>query len=176
MGVITSSSFSKALWPGINAWYGKSYDEFETEYSSLFDTKSSGRAYEEDVGVTSFGLAARKGEGQGILMDEESQAYITRYTHAVYALGFIVTREIFEDDQYDVVAQRRAKGLAYSMRQTKEVIGANVYNRAFDANYTGGDGVSMINAAHPNFAGGSQSNRSSTDADLVRSCTRASVH
>ena len=166
MGVITSSSFSKALWPGINSWYGKEYDEFAVEHTELFDTFSSGRAYEEDVGTTSFGYAGIKGEGQAILMDEESQAYITRYSHVVYGLGFIVTREIYEDDQYDVVAQRRARGLAFSMRQTKEVVAANVYNRAFDGSYVGGDNVSMINANHPNFSGGTQSNRSSTDADL----------
>lgn len=163
---ITSSSFAKALWPGVNSWYGKEYSEFPVEYTELFSTQSSKRAYEEDVGITSFGLAQVKPEGQAIAYDEESQAYVTRYTHVVYGLGFVVTKEIFEDDLYDVVGQRRARGLAFSMRQTKEINGANVYNRAFDAGYTGGDNVSMCNVAHPNYAGGTQSNRSATDADL----------
>ena len=166
MSIITSSSFAKALWPGVNSWYGKEYAEFPVEYTDLFETMSSNRAYEEDVGITSFGLAQVKPEGQAIAYDSESQAFITRYSHVVYALGFIVTREIFEDDQYDVVGQRRARGLAFSMRQTKEIVAANVYNRAFSGSYTGGDGVSMISTAHPNFAGGTQSNRSSTDAAL----------
>lgn len=166
MGIITSSSFAKALWPGVNSWYGKAYSEFPTEYNSLFDTYRSTRAYEEDVGVSSFGLAQIKPEGQAIAYDSESQAFITRYAHVVYALGFIMTREIVEDDQYDVVGQKRAQGLAFSMRQTKEIVAANVYNRAFNNSYTGGDGVSMVNAAHPNFAGGSQSNKPSTDAAL----------
>lgn len=166
MGVVTSSSFAKALWPGINSWYGKEYNEFPVEWTDLFDTFKSNRAYEEDVGVTGFGLARRKPEGQAIDYDEESQAYITRYMHVVYGLGFVVTREIFEDDLYDVVGQRRARGLAYSMRQTKEIVAANVYNRAFNSSYTGGDGVSLVNTSHPNFTGGTQSNRSSTDAAL----------
>ena len=34
---ITTGSFSKALWPGVNAWYGKAYDEYATEYDQLFD-------------------------------------------------------------------------------------------------------------------------------------------
>lgn len=163
---ITSSSFAKALWPGVNSWYGKEYNEYGTQWDKLFNVESSSRAYEEDVGITSFGLAQRKPEGQSIAFDEESQAFITRYAHVVYALGFIVTREIFEDDLYDVVAQRRARGLAYSMRQTKEVVGANVYNRAFDSAYAGGDGVEMISAAHANFAGGTQSNIAATPAAL----------
>jgi hypothetical protein len=166
MGIITSSSFAKALWPGVNSWYGKEYSEFPVEYTALFDTFNSGRAYEEDVGITSFGLAQIKPEGQSIAYDDESQAYVTRYTNVVYGLGFIVTREIYEDDLYDVVSQRRARSLAFSMRQTKEVVAANVYNRAQTAGYVGGDGVTMVSAAHSNFAGGTQSNQSAGDAAL----------
>lgn len=165
-GIISSSSFAKALYPGVSNWYGKEYKEWMTEYDKLFDTFSSRRAYEEDVGITSFGLAQQKPEGQAIGYDDESQAFVTRYTHAVFALGFIITREMQEDDLYDVVGERRARGLAYSMRQTKEVVGANVYNRAFDANYVGGDGVSLLNENHPNFSGGVQSNVLATPADL----------
>lgn len=165
-GVITSSSFAKALYPGVSTWYGKAYDEFPVEHTDLFESYSSSRAYEEDVGTTSFGLAKIKPEGQAIQYDDESQAFITRYSHTVFALGFIITREMVEDDLYDVVGQRRAQGLAFSMRQTREVVAANVYNRAFDGAFTGGDGVSLINASHPNFAGGTQSNTLSVAADL----------
>jgi hypothetical protein len=166
MSVITSSSFAKALWPGVNAWWGKAYSEYPVEYTKLFDTYKSTRQFEEDVGVTSFGLANIKGEGSPINYDTERQSFITRYNHIVYALGFVITREIMEDDQYDVVGQRKAQGLAFSMRQTKEIIAANVYNRAFNSSFVGGDGVSLLNTAHPNFAGGTWSNRLATDADL----------
>lgn len=84
----------------------------------------------------------------------------------MYALGFVITREIMEDDQYDVVGQRKAQGLAFSMRQTKEIVAANVYNRAFNSSYVGGDGVQLLATTHPNFAGGTWSNKLSTDADL----------
>ncbi len=166
MSVINSGSFAKALWPGVNAWYGKAYDEYPVEFKDLFDEFKSSKAFEEDVGISSFGLAVQKGEGAPISYDSERQAFITRYQHLVFALGFIITREIYEDDQYDVVGQRKAQGLAFSMRQTKEVTGANVYNRAFNASYTGGDGVSLINASHPNIKGGTWSNQIATAADL----------
>ncbi len=166
MSVINSGSFAKALWPGINAWYGKAYDEYKTEYTDLFDTQKSSKQFEEDVGISSFGLAVAKPEGSPITMDSERQAFVTRYNHIVYALGFVITREIMEDDQYDVVGQRKAQGLAFSMRQTKEVIGANVYNRAFTAGFTYGDGTVLINNAHPNFAGGTWSNIIATASDL----------
>lgn len=163
---ITTSSFAKALWPGINTWYGKEYSEFPVEYTELFETHNSRRAYEEDVGVSSFGLARLKPEGEAIEFDTESQAFITRYAHSVYALGFIVTKEIFDDDLYDVVGERRARGLAFSMRQTKEIRAANVYNRAFNSSYTGGDGVELCSLVHPNWAGGTWANEPSTPADL----------
>ena len=165
-GIINSASFAKALWPGVNAWYGKAYDEYPVEWDKLFEKFTSRKQYEEDVGISSFGLATVKPEGSPITYDSEQQAFTTRYTHIVYALGFIITREIMEDDQYDVVGQRKAQGLAFSIRQTKEVVGANVYNRAFNASYVGGDGVSLLNNAHPNLAGGTWSNILATAADL----------
>lgn len=166
MSIINSGSFAKALWPGVNAWYGKSYAEYETEYDKLFDKNTSSKAFEEDVGISSFGLAVNKPEGSAISYDSERQAFITRYQHAVFALGFIITREMMEDDQYDVVGQRKAQGLAFSMRQTKEVIAANVYNRAFTAGYVGGDGVVMCSASHVNLKGGTWSNTIATASDL----------
>jgi len=163
---INSASFAKALWPGINEWYGRSYDEWPVEYTELFDVQSSSRAYEEDVGTTGFGLAQVKPEGQNLAYDEESQAYVTRYAHTVYALGFVVTREIYEDDQYDIVGKRRAEALAFSMRQTKEIVGANVYNRAFNSSYLGGDGLEMCSELHTNFSGGTWANELDVAADL----------
>lgn len=166
MGVITSSSFAKALWPGVNAWYGKAYKDYPEEWSALFEKHTSKKAYEEDVGLSSFGLASQKAEGAPISYDSERQGFTTRYNHVVYALGFIITREIYEDDQYDVVGKRKANGLARSMRQTKEIIGANIFNRAATIGYTGGDGVVLLSASHPNVAGGLWSNTPSTQVDL----------
>lgn len=166
MSIINSGSFAKALWPGVNAWYGKAYNEYQTEYDKLFEKYTSTRAFEEDVGVSSFGLAVQKPEGSPISYDTEKQGFITRYQHVVYALGFVITREMMEDDQYDVVGQRKAQGLAFSMRQTKEVVAANVYNRAFTAGYVGGDGVILLANNHPTIAGGTFSNVIGTAADL----------
>lgn len=166
MSVINSGSFAKALWPGVNAWYGKAYDEYPVEYTDLFDKFTSNKAFEEDVGISSFGLAVQKSEGAPVSYDSERQAFTTRYQHVVYALGFLITREVVDDDQYDVVGQRKAQGLAFSMRQTKEIVAANVYNRAFNSAYTGGDGIQLVSTAHVNIKGGTWSNRIAVDADL----------
>jgi phage major head subunit gpT-like protein len=174
-GVITSSSFAKLLWPGLNAIYGKAYNDYATEWDKLFEKNSSDRAYEEDVGLSSFGLASQKAEGAPITYDTERQGFTTRYNHVVYALGFIITREIYEDDQYGKVGGQKAKALARSMRQTKEIIGANVYNRAFNSAYTGGDGKELIATDHPNVAGGTWSNELATAADLSEAALEQAV-
>lgn len=166
MSVINTGSFAKALWPGINEWYGKEYGEYAVEWTELFEQHKSRRAFEEDVGISSFGLAQVKPEGAPISYDSERQGFITRYTPVVYALGFVVTREMFDDDMYDVVGQKKAKGLAFTMRQTKEVVAANIYNRAFNASYTYGDGKELIATDHPNVAGGTWSNELATPADI----------
>jgi hypothetical protein len=166
MSVINSGSFAKALWPGVNAWYGKAYSEYPEEYTKLFEKYTSRKAWEEDVGTSGFGLAVQKSEGNPISYDSERQGFVSRYQHVTFGLGFVITREMMEDDQYDVVGQRKAQGLAFSIRQTKEINGANVYNRAFSGSYLGGDGVAMIANNHPNIAGGTWSNIIGTAADL----------
>lgn len=165
-GVINRGEFGKALWPGLNAWWGEAYDEHPVEYTYLFDTYYSDKAFEEDVQISGFGLAAVKPEGEAIAFDSMTQGFLTRYTHITYALGFIITDEMIEDDQYMVVGQKRARALAYSMRQTKEVVGANVYNRAFNSAFPGGDGVELLSLVHPNTAGGTFANELATAADL----------
>ena len=150
---------------GIHAWWGRQYNEHVVEYTDLFDTQTSDKAYEEDVEITGFGLAPVKDQGTATVYDMETQGAVTRYTNVAYALGYIVTYEELRDDLYEVVSKRRAQALAFSMRQTKENVCANVYNRAFNSTYAGGDGTSMIATNHPTLSG-NQSNQLTNAADL----------
>jgi hypothetical protein len=165
-GVITTGSHPKALWPGVKAWWGQVYDEHPEEYIHLFDKDTSMQNYEEDVQLTGFGLAPVKQEGAGVSYDSEVQGFITRYTHVAYALGYIVTKEELDDNLYENVSKRRAAALAMSFRQTKENVGANIYNRAFNATYSGGDGKAMCAVDHPNTSGGTFANKPAVDVDL----------
>jgi hypothetical protein len=182
MSVITTSSFAKALWPGVNTWYGDAYSQYPVEWDKLFEKNTSRKAFEEDVGGSYFGLASVKNEGAPVTFDSSRQGFTSRYNHVVYALGFIITREIYEDDLYDVVGKQKASALAFSMRQTKEIVGANVYNRAFNTSYTGGDGATLIASAggggsssHANIAGGTWTNGVATAADLSEASLEQAV-
>lgn len=165
MAVITTGAHPKALWPGIHAWWGRMYNEHTEEFPELFEEETSDKSYEEDVEITGFGLAPVKEQGTAIMYDTETQGAVSRYTHVAYALGYIVTYEELRDDLYEAVSKRRAQALAFSMRQTKENIAAAVYNRAFNTNYTGGDGTTLIASNHPTLSG-NQSNLLTTAADL----------
>jgi len=169
---ITTSSFAKSLWPGVNAWYGAAYNQYETEWDKLFDKHTSRKAFEEDVGQSGFGLFQTKAEGTPIQYDTARQGFTSRYNHVVYALGFIITREAVDDDLYDTIGKQKAQALAFASRQTKEVIAANVYNRAFNTSYLGGDGSTLLagpaggSSNHPNIAGGSWTNTTSIALDI----------
>ena len=172
---ITTGNFAKALWPGVNSWYGQSYNDFKTEYTDVFTTHKSKRAWEEDVLVSSFGLAFQKNEGAAVQYDTERQGFTTRYTHVEYALGLVITKNMVADDLYGIVGPRRSKALARSLRQTKETVAANVLNRAFTSGYTGGDGSILCVSSHANVAGGTWSNVISTAADISEAALEQAV-
>lgn len=165
MTVISTGNIAKLLWPGLNARWGANYTEYPKEYTDLVDVFSSDLAYEEDQEVTGFGLAPIKAQGQAIQYDTMQQGVTTRYTHIAYGLGFIITHEALMDNQYEKVGMQRTGSLAFSMRQTKENVVANMYNRAFNSSYTFGDGVQLLSTAHPTLSG-NQSNTLAVAADM----------
>ena len=165
MAVIATGNHPKALWPGVYSWFGAKYNEHPAQYTELFDMKTSTKNFEELVQQTGFGLAPVKPEGSGTAYDTHQQGYVARGTNVAYSLGYIVTREELADNQYESVSMRRAGSLAFSMAQTRENVGANVYNRVITSGYTGGDGKVLGATDHPSLAG-NQSNILATAADL----------
>lgn len=163
---INTGNFAKLLYPGLNTIYGHKYTEKPKQCDEIFENRVSRRAYEEIISVTGFGLPSIKTEGNSIVYDDEQQGFLTRFKPNVWAMGFIITEEMMEDDLYDTVGQRRTEGMAYSMRQGEEITAANILNRAFTAGYVGGDGVVLGSASHPNVSGGTWSNIAATAADL----------
>jgi len=162
----TTGNHPKLLWPGIKKIWGAAYSEHPMEYVDIFDMDKSTMSYEEDVHVTGYGLAPVKPEGQSTTYDSMTQGYTSRYINVAYSLGYIVTREELDDNLYFKKSSVRAKALAFSGRQTKETVAANVLNRAFNSSYTGGDGVELCATTHTDDVGGTWQNELTTAADL----------
>lgn len=164
-GVISTGNHPKALWPGVHAFVMGEYNDHPIEYTDIFDMQNSKMAYEEDVETTGFGLAQVKDQGSSVAYDSQTQGFTKRYTHVAYGLGFIVTREEQDDNLYKARAFNRGKQLAFSFRTTKEIVAANILNRAFNSAYAGGDGKELLATDHPTLAA-DFSNELATPADL----------
>lgn len=173
MTITTRSAHPSLLWPGIKALFGTKYNEVAPQWSQMFEKRDSDKAYEKVVEITGLGLASAKAEGASVAYDSEGEGVTNTFTHVVYGLGYIVTKEELEDNLYQEVASRRSRGLAYSMKQTAEIVHANIFNRAFNASYTGGDAVALCSSAHPTRSG-NQSNLL-TAADLSESAVEDAV-
>ena len=162
---ISRAQLVKELEPGLNALFGLEYKQYADEWSEIFDTETSDRAFEEEVMLAGFSNAAVKPEGQGVTFDDAQETFTARYTNETIALAFAITEEAIEDNLYDRLASRYTKALARSMASTKNIKGAAVLNNAFNATFAGGDTKALCATDHPTLAG-SFSNELSTPAEL----------
>lgn len=164
---VATGNFAELLWPGLRTVWGNSYKDFTPVWNRVFNEVRSDKAFEKDQGVTGLPLAGVKEQGATASYVDPIQGFQKEYVHVTYALGSSVTREMYEDDQYRYIRRIPAM-LSRSLRHTEETTHANVINNAFGTEL-GADGLSIINASHPNAAdGGTQSNQPSTPADLTQ--------
>ncbi len=165
----------KELLPGLNALFGLEYKQYGEEHKEIFEQETSERSFEEEVKLSGFAAAPVKNEGSAIAYDNAQEAYTARYNLETIAMGFSITEEAMEDNLYDSLSARYTKALARAMAYTKQVKGANILNRAFDTNYTYGDGVVLCSTAHPLVSGGTNSNRPTTASDLNETSLESAI-
>lgn len=157
-------AFAQLLAPGLRQIIYNELEMHPEEYSQIFNIYNSTRAYEEDLLVAGLGTVPQKPEGTPIAFDEAIQGGSQRYTHTTYALGFQVTLEMWEDDQYGTIRQVTSD-FAGSIRQTVETNAIATLVNSFTTT-TSIDGVSLVNTAHPLLGGGTYSNQSLTNIAL----------
>ncbi len=163
---ISRNQLVKELEPGLNALFGLEYKSYEQQWSEVYTTESSDRAFEEEVMLSGFAQAKVKSEGSGVAFDNAQETFTARYTNETIALAFAITEEAIEDNLYDRLASRYTKALARSMASTKNVKGASPLNNGQPGgSFTSGDGVTLFNTAHPTVAG-TFSNTLATASDL----------
>ena len=164
---ISRAQLVKELEPGLNALFGLEYKNYGEQWTEIFDTETSDRAFEEEVMLAGFSNAAVKPEGQGVTFDDAQETFTARYTNETIALAFAITEEAIEDNLYDRLASRYTKALARSMSNAKQVKAVEplINGLPSTATFNTGDGVSLFNASHPTIAG-TFKNTLSTQADL----------
>jgi phage major head subunit gpT-like protein len=162
--MFTSAEFRELLAEGLNDIFDGQYNVAEGFVDQIFNVKSSSKAWEEDFGYGTFGQAPMKGEVAQVQYQDPKAGNKVIYVHDLYALGYIVSKVMIEDDQYSQISKLPA-ALATSMRVTREQLGANVFEDGFDTTWV--DGVYLFSATHPRLDGGTNDNLISVDLDAT---------
>lgn len=165
---------SEFLAPGLNMRTFTKYRERAEIYRGIVNVKDSARAYEEDFAYTGLGPLAPKGELESTILDEPYKLGGVRFIHKSFALGFEISEEMRDDDQYGLMLDLAAD-LGKSSRYTAELYGHDVYNNAFvTTKYAGRDGKALLATDHPVVGtGGTLGNRPSVDVDLSQAAMEA---
>lgn len=174
MSAINRAALREQLWPGIFEIFGSTYQDYQDQYQYIFTTRKSTKAYEEYVMESMFGLAPPKAEGSAIMFDEASEVWKGRVEMNAYALGFIITREAVNDNQYFDLVPRYTRALKRSMKITKEVRAAAFTDAAFTTSTTG-DGKPICATDHPLKNGATFANEAVAPADLNETSLEAAI-
>lgn len=164
MSIIVTGTIPKALKPGVKTYWG-AYTEDDLLASKLVKMESTDEQFDEDVLISPFGILNIKNEGAGVYYDTMSQGYVSRYQQRTRALGYQVSWEARKFNKYLNVVSKGNEYLASSLRETKEVDVANLFNYGFNSNFTFGDGKKFFATDHPSRAG-DFSNTLATPSDL----------
>ena len=161
-----STDFRSIVEPILNEAFDGVYDQRADEWKQVFvQQQGIPRNYHEEPVLFGFGAAPELPDGTAVTYQAGGVLFLQRYVYKVYGLAFALTKVLVEDGDHIRIGQTYAKHLAQSLVETKETLGANILNRAFTAGYNGGDGVPLVDTAHP-ISGGSFSNQLSSAAAL----------
>lgn len=154
------------LLPGLNALTGK-YPQLPRTYKSIFEQRKATMALERTVSMRYLSQAQLKPEGTPTTFDNNpGQRYVYNHQSITVSLGFAITQEAIEDNQYKKDFGPSVMGLQDAFVRAEEVYAADVLNTAttYNAN-VGGDGKALGATDHP-VDGGSISNLASPAVSL----------
>lgn len=185
--------FAQLMAPGLHATFVHWMDilQRDEEYSYLLNVDTSQMAYEDEAEFSGLPPMVVKPEGESIAYYDAVQGGTKRYLHQTYGMGVRSSWELYEDDQYNLIAQV-PKAIARSAHFIKEQQSANLFNLGFTTVVTT-DGVSLFNNQHPLLGGtqatnigpglanvigaaGTYPNRPATDVDLSITALQLAVN
>jgi hypothetical protein len=161
-----STDFRAIVEPILNEEFDGVYEQRVDEWRGPFREQTGvPRNYHEEPVLYGFGAAPELPDGSPVTYQAGGVLFLKRYQYRVWGLAFALTQVLVDDGDHIRIGQIYAKHLGQSLIETKETLCANILNRAFNASYTGGDGVALSSAAHP-IVQGTFSNILSTAAAL----------
>lgn len=142
-------SWQKSLVPELTKYFGDAYKDYDSSAMKVFKKESSDRDSEHRTIVSGLGLAREQASGEAVTYDIMQERWGYRVSHVRYSNGFIITKDLYEDDKAGQVMKMLAPELKKSILDAREIIGMNVLNRAFTNTYTFGDGKELCATDHP---------------------------
>ena len=133
---------------GLKRAYFLEYSQHKMLYPTVFNMEDSTRGYEDFVKISGLGRMAQMGEGESIFYDQAIEGTRISVGHAMFGLGFQVSRVLMDDEQYSIMS-RMSQALARSVQYEQEVRAWALFNDAqAGATFTGFDSLALLNNAH----------------------------
>ena len=155
------ANFGKLLEPGLRKIFFETYGELKEQYPSIFNIEKSTKAKETDWGMGAFGdWTKRASEVDAVEYKKLSAGLERTYTHSAFTQGFIISREMYDDDQYrqmnKMPAAMARSGRAKVEKDAISFLGARAFNKdvggaGLTAIY---DGKALFANDHPLLDGG----------------------
>ena len=144
-----SDNFAKLLYPGLRKIFFETYTEVPECFSKLFKVNSSSKATETDYGLGAFkDWQIRTDEVDEVNYQKLSAGLERTYRHVPFTSGFMIGRELYDDEQYRQINKFPA-ALARAGRATVERDTHSLFNFGFMAPMAGYDGKALFAADHP---------------------------
>lgn len=162
---VLTAAFPALLKKTLKDTFGTSYGKEALYWPKMFDKHTTTEAYDDDQEVAGLGLMPLRTEGAVMAVDAPVQGYATRYTQQFYGLRMLISEQQQFFNQYKK-ALRDSELLGASARLTQEYEHANVFIRAFNTSFPGGDTLPLCSTSHKLPKGGTFSNSFSTALSL----------
>lgn len=143
-------NFGKLLEPGLRKIFFETYDEIPEQFPKVYNVDTSTKAVERDWGMGAFGdWEIRTSQLDEVAYTTLSPGLDRTYIHDAFTQGFMITREMYDDDQYRQI-EKLPKAMARSGRAKVEKDAMKLLINGFDkTNNPIYDGEALFSTAHP---------------------------
>lgn len=175
------SQFPDILTPGFDKYFFEAAKDkdWAEEYSKIVrvEKEIKKRRDYRTTRVAGFGLAAVKAESEDIQLASLLQGPQQVFTYIAYALGYELSREVYEDEVDDSdVFTKAPQQLARAMKRTVEYLnGVFIDDLGTGASYRAQDSLSILHVNHTLLGGGTYGNRPAVNVDISHAALQAGL-
>ena len=143
------TNFGKLLEPGLRKIFFETYDELPEQYSKIFNMNTSTKAREHDWGMGAFGDWEKRSSQLDVVDYKTLSPGLDRtYIHEAFTQGFMVTREMYDDEDYRQM-EKLPQAMSRSGRAKVEKDAMTILINGFDVLKPIYDGLPLFSNAHP---------------------------